>query len=201
MERLDGRWHEHLVAPPVSLSCYVVAMSVQEEVEEHAHHAKEPFDKRVAATMAIIAAMLAVVSVAGQILTTEELLAQQKASDQWSYYQAKSIRRFSAESTHDILLASNSPTAAKYGETADRYKKDAEEIQKEARQLEEESHVSGAEAFRAHVGEVFLEIAIVFSSLAILTKRPPLYWGGVISALIGLCVGATALWIYFQHSH
>ncbi len=175
-------------------------MSVNEEMEEHAHHAREPFDKRVAATMAIIAAALAVVSVSGHILTTEELLSQQKASDQWSYYQAKSIRRFSAETTYDVLTASNSPAAAKYSATAERYKKEGEDIQKEARHLEEESHVSGSEAFRAHVGEVFLEIAIVFSSLAILTKRDLLYWGGVISGLIGVGIAASALLIYFQHA-
>lgn len=175
-------------------------MSVHEEVEEHAHHAKEPFDRRVAATMAIIAAMLAVVSVAGHILTTEELLDQQRASDQWSYYQAKSIRRFSAESTHDILIASNSPAAAKYSETAERYKGEADEIQKEAHKLEEESHASGKEALRVHIGEVFLEIAIVFSSLAILTKRPLLYWGGVISGLVGLCIAASALLLYLRLS-
>jgi hypothetical protein len=175
-------------------------MSVNEEVEEHAHHAREPFDKRVAATMAIIAAMLAIVSVSGHILTTEELLAQQKASDQWSYYQAKSIRRFASESTHDILVASNSAAAPKYSEAADRYKQEGEEIQKEARHLEEESHASGREALRVHIGEVFLEIAIVFSSLAILTKRSPLYWGGVISGLLGLCIAASALLLYLEHA-
>jgi len=65
-----------------------------DELKEHAEHAREPFEKRVAATMAIIAAALAVVSVAGQICTTEELLLQQKASDQWAFYQAKSERRY-----------------------------------------------------------------------------------------------------------
>jgi hypothetical protein len=53
-------------------------MSVEEELQEHAEHAKEPFDRNVALTMAVIAAVMAIVSVAGQILTTEELLNQQK---------------------------------------------------------------------------------------------------------------------------
>ena len=33
-------------------------MSVEEELQEHAEHAKEPFDKMVAVTMAIIAAII-----------------------------------------------------------------------------------------------------------------------------------------------
>jgi len=62
------------------------SMSTDEELREHSEHAKEPFDKKVAGTMAILAAALAVVSVLGHIFTTEELLEQQKASDQWAYY-------------------------------------------------------------------------------------------------------------------
>ena len=60
-------------------------MSTAEELQEEIEKVKEPFDKKVAATMAILAAALAVVSVLGHIMTTEELLEQQKASDQWSY--------------------------------------------------------------------------------------------------------------------
>jgi hypothetical protein len=56
-------------------------MSVNEELSEHSHEARDPFDKRVAVTMAIIAALLAIVSVAGHRASNEELLAQQKASD------------------------------------------------------------------------------------------------------------------------
>jgi hypothetical protein len=172
-------------------------MSVTEELQEHSHEAKEPFDKRVAATMAIIAAALAVVSVAGHILTTDELLGQQRASDQWSFYQAKSIRRFSAEATYDLLstVKSEEPVAGKYKEAAQKYKDDAEEIKKKAEELENDSHLRGKQALRAHFGEVFLEIAIVFASLAILTKRSLLYWTAVISALIGGVAAATAYFV------
>ena len=55
--------------------------------------------------MAIIAAVLAVVSVLGHIATTEELLNQQKASDQWAYYQAKSIRRYTSEFAGDLFAS------------------------------------------------------------------------------------------------
>ena len=78
-------------------------MSVEEELQEEIEKAKEPFDKHVAATMAILAAFLAVVAVLGHIMTTEELLLQQKASDQWSYYQAKSIRRYQSEVARDLF--------------------------------------------------------------------------------------------------
>src|SRR5487761_2796156 len=156
-------------------------MSVDEELHEHAEHAKEPFDKKVAVTMAVIAAMLAVDGVMGHLLTTEELLLQQKASDQWSYYQAKSVRRYDSEVAVDMLKGSNP-------EAAEKYRQDDEEISKEAKALEAESHTKGDQAQRLDFGEVFLELGIVFASLAILTKRR-VYWATAMgSTLVGLAI-------------
>ena len=171
-------------------------MSVEEEVEEHVHHAREPFDKRVAASMAIIAALLAVVSVLGQHYTTEELLLQAKASDQWSYYQAKDIRRFTAEATRDIVgeLKPSAPSQGKYDQQAAKYKSDAKGIQDQARDYENESAASGKKASWFHFGEIFLEVAIVFSSLAILTKAKALYLTGIACALGGVGI-AIAAWL------
>src|SRR5271166_5775035 len=101
-----------------------------DELKEHAEHAREPFEKRVATTMAIIAAALAVVSVLGHIETTEELLLQQRASDQWAFYQAKSIRRYESEIARDVLGVVNANAAKQvqqYSANADRYRKESDE--------------------------------------------------------------------------
>ena len=173
-------------------------MSVEEELQEHAEHAKNPFERKVAFSMAVIAAALAIVSVAGHILTTDELLAQQKASDQWSYYQAKSIRRYESDIARDMLAAANAGPAAinKYGANLERYEKEGEEIQVEARKLEAESHLRGAQAFRTHIGEVFIEIGIVLASLAILTKRRNMWLTSMGSAAAGAALAATALLVH-----
>ena len=172
-------------------------MSVSEELHEQSEHAKDPFDKRVAATMAILAATLAIVSVAGHIATTEELLLQQKASDQWSYYQAKSIRRYESEVARDMFAAMrNDAKSAEYTKNGERYRKDDEEIQKQAQDLEQESHVRGHQALRLHFGEVFLEISIVLASLAILSKRPLFWYAALGGGAVGAIIGATA---YFVH--
>lgn len=170
-------------------------MSVDEELQEHAEHAKEPFDRKVALTMAVIAAMMAIVSVAGQVLVTEELLGQQKASDQWAYYQAKSIRRYESDIARDLMAAVSAGPAGinKYAANVERYEKEGGEIQREAQKLENESHNRGAQALRAHMGEVFLEIAIVLASLAILTKRRGMWLASIASGLVGAGIAATAL--------
>jgi hypothetical protein len=174
-------------------------MEAAEELQEHAEHARAPFDKRVAATMAMIAAALAVVSVFGHIETTEELLLQQKASDQWAFYQAKSIRRYESEIARDVLGSVNGANGAKlvqqYSANGDRYRKESDEISKEANALEKESHLRGHQALRMDIGEIFLEIAIVFASLAILAKRPMLYWTAVTSGLVGIVVACTEIFV------
>src|SRR3984893_8299396 len=173
-------------------------MSVSEELHEQTEHAKDPFDKRVAATMAILAATLAIVSVAGHIATTEELLLQQKASDQWSYYQAKSIRRYESEIARDMFGAMrNEAKNEEYTKNAERYRKDDEEIQKQAQELENESHVRGHQALRLHFGEVFLEISIVFASLAILSKRALLWYVAITGGAVGAVIAATTYVLRF----
>ena len=165
-------------------------MSVDEELQEHAEHAKDPFDKRVAVTMAIIAAMLAVDGVMGHLLTTEELLLQQKASDQWAYYQAKSIRRYDSEVATDIFKAfhteATEPSIEKYKKAAEKYREDTDEISKEAKAKEAESHLKGDQAQRLEFGEVFLELGIVFASMAILTKSRLIWFASIGGALVGL---------------
>ncbi len=171
----------------------------ERELQETAEKAREPFEKKVGATMAIIAAALALVSVYGHITTTEELLNQQRASNQWAYYQSKAIRRYQSEFARDMMSAMNSPAAAeagkKYGENADRYQKESTRIEDQAREYERESAIKGRQALRLHVGEIFLEIAIVFSSLALLTRRGFFWTVGVVSAVVGGSVSATVFWI------
>ncbi len=169
-------------------------MAEHEEVEEHVHHAKEPFDKLVAGTMAGVAAILAIVSVFGQHFNTEKLLRQQQSSDQWSFYQAKNIRRYVAGATIDVLKQqkADAATTEKYSKDAEKYEKDMDGIKEKAESLEKESESAGERAESFHMGEVFLEIGIVLSSLAILTKRKAFYYGGAAASAVGIVLALKA---------
>jgi hypothetical protein len=172
-------------------------MSVNEELHEHAEHAHDAVSRRTGGGMAIIAACLAVVAVSGHIETTEELLAQQKASDQWAFYQAKSLRRYQSEVARDILAQMPGEKAARavetYSANKEKYIKDGEEIQKKAKEFEAESALSGRRALRLHFGEVFLELAIVFCSLAILSKRSIFFYVAIAGAAGGVLIAAGSL--------
>ena len=165
-------------------------MSAEEQVEEHLHHAHDPYDKLVAGCMAIIAALLAVVSVLGQHFNTEKLLNQQQASDQWAFSQAKDIRRYMAAVSVQMLGQMKADPAAvkRLSDDAIRYGQDTEKQRDSAREFEKERDRAGREADFFHFGEVFLEIAIVLSSLSILTKRRALFIGGMGSAIAGVII-------------
>ena len=73
------------------------------ELHEHAEHAREHPDLApITLTMAVLAVLVATVSLLGHRTHTEEIILQNKVTDQWSYYQAKN--------TSADTLTNSSPT-------------------------------------------------------------------------------------------
>jgi hypothetical protein len=150
--------------------------------------------------MAILAVCVAVVSLLGHRSHTEELLEQNRATDQWAYYQAKNIRRHNYEMSLDLLALiefKDKEQAAKirdkYQKEADRYTKEQADIEEQAKELESESARAERKADRFDLGEVFLEIALVISSLALLSRKRFYWFLGIIAGVSGLGVAATGI--------
>ena len=171
------------------------------ELQEHAEHAKhDPSMAPVSLTMAILAVLVAVVSLLGHRAATEAVLNQAKASDQWAYYQAKNIRghedRLFADLTA-VTTGSNVETLAKvreqYLQEAERYKDEQKEIEAEARKLEQEVARERKREDRYDLGEVFLEIALVITSITLLSRRRAFWQLGMLLGAIGLIVAGTGL--------
>ena len=81
-----------------------------EEADHAQHAAHDPFDKRVAMTMVVVAAVLAAVKVQGHRTHNETLsyqirsnVAHTQASDLWGYYQAKKNRQYMYEADAALL--------------------------------------------------------------------------------------------------
>ncbi len=174
------------------------------EMHEHAEHAKhDPSLVPVTFTMAVLAVFVAAVSLLGHRTHTHELLLQNKATNQWAYFQAKNIRRHSYEVFLDLLSISEvkaqqqvAKLREKYGREVERYRGEQKEIEAEARRLEREVEVARREANRFDLGEVLLEAALVITSITLLTRRR-LFWStGVILGISGLVVALTGFWIH-----
>ncbi|MGO9640456.1 MAG: DUF4337 domain-containing protein [Candidatus Acidiferrales bacterium] len=175
---------------------------LQEHAEEGAHHASLA---PVTVTMAILAVLVAAVSLMGHRTHTEELLSQTKATDQWAYYQSKDIRRRSYEVLLDELgvFALQSPAQAeqiksKYEKEVERYKNEQAEIQIEAQKLEDEVKMLERRADRFDLGEVLLEAALVICSITLLTRKRIFWVLGTLAALAGAAIAATGFLIHIH---
>jgi hypothetical protein len=174
------------------------------ELRENAEHAREnPSLAPISVTMAILAVLVAVVSLLGHRSHTEEVLFQARASDQWSYYQAKNIRRHNYDMALDLLAMVDfkdkgqaDKVREKYTKEAERYEKEQGEIEEQAKDLENESAHEQRKADRYDLGEVFLEVALVISSLALLSGKRGFWYLGIVSALAGLGVAVTGLLVH-----
>jgi hypothetical protein len=169
------------------------------ELKERAQHAKEnPALAPVSVTMAILAVLVAVVTLLGHRAHTEEVVLQAKSSDQWAYYQAKNIRRHEDEIFADLTSVQPSTDAAalgklreKYSGEAARYKDEQKEIEDKARELEAEVATERNRADRYDLGEVFLEVGLVITSITLLSGRREFWLAGVLMALVGIVLAAT----------
>jgi hypothetical protein len=153
--------------------------------------------------MAVLAVVLATTSLLGHRAHTEELLLQNKATDQWAYYQAKNIRRHTYELFLDLLSVSvvkdteeANKVKEKYSKEIDRYKDEQQDIESEARGLEKEVQLEQRRANRFDLGEVCLEAAIVIASLTLLTKRRLFWQMGLLMGVCGLGVALTGFLVH-----
>ncbi|HYW38817.1 MAG TPA: DUF4337 domain-containing protein [Terriglobales bacterium] len=170
------------------------------ELHEHAEHAREHPDLApITLTMAVLAVLVATVSLLGHRTHTEEIILQNKVTDQWAYYQAKNIRRHTDELFADLttVVASKDAEATaklqeKYRAEADRYKDEQKELDKEARTTEKEAELTRRKADRFDLGEVFLEIALVITSITLLSGRRMFWHLGLLMATAGVLLAASA---------
>ncbi len=157
------------------------------------------FTRRVALTTAIFAVVLAIASLGGSNAMKEMLLAQQQASDQWAFYQAKNLREHfyrgqkmrleldllekdslkpEVKKRYEELLGKMTAEEARYGT-------EKKEIEKEAKHLEHERDVNRAKDPYFDYAEVLLQIAIVLASIAILAHSRLMFAFSLVSATLG----------------
>jgi Domain of unknown function (DUF4337) len=173
-----------------------------QELHEHAEHAREHPDLApVSLTMAVLAVLVASVSLVGHRTHTEEIILQNQVTDKWAYFQAKKARQHTDELFADlagVVAAKDGEAAAKMQEKArseaDRYKEDQKELEKQGHELEGEFALTHRKADRFDLGEVFLEIALVITSITLLSGRRIFWRLGLAIAALG-CVVAGSAWL------
>src|SRR5213078_1006377 len=153
---------------------------VHEEIHHSAEHSRERWISWVALSTAILAVLAAIAGLLSGRHVNEAMMNQIEASDQWSYYQAKSIKASVLDAKISLAGTPNELDQSK----RDRYEKEQEEIKSEA------EHKEAAAKSNFHKHEVFargvtmFQIAIAVAAISALTKKPrfwivSLFFGGV----------------------
>jgi len=171
-----------------------------QELHEHAEHAAHDRSMApVSLTMAVLAVLVAVATLLGHRAHTEEVVLQNKATDQWAYYQAKNIRRHTDELFADFASVMATTDATKASQLREKYRAEAQsyadqqkEIDAKANELEQETSHERDRADRYDLSEVFLEIGLVVTSITLLSGRRIFWKAGMVLGLVGIVVAGTA---------
>jgi Domain of unknown function (DUF4337) len=186
-----------------------VELPKPEEMEEVMSH---KFTRRVALTTAIFAVILAISSLGGSNAMKEMILAQQQASDQWAFYQAKASREHFYRGQKmrlelDLLEKETLKPEIKQRYDAylkematqeERYGKERTDIEKEARKLEHERDTARSQDPYFDFSEVLLQIAIVMATVAILSQSRAIFGVSLFAAIFGALLCLNGFFLFFH---
>jgi hypothetical protein len=162
---------------------------------------KEPWLNYLALTTVILAVCATLSTFKGGSYSTRSVLSQTQAANQWSYYQSKSIKGYLYEVRLKELeieikdnprawppatMADYRKLAADYTAQIERYEGEKAQIQAEARKLEVRRDHAQAHSQTFGMAVIFLQIAILLSSVAALLKRRPLWYAGMAVGIVGV---------------
>jgi hypothetical protein len=164
---------------------------LQEEMHHHAESSAQSWIMGVALTSALLAVLAAVSALQSGHHANEAMIEQMKASDSWSYYQAKGIKAAVLGSKIDFRRALKQPVAPKDEEKIGAYEAEQAKISGEAKELEASSrrHLEIHEVFATAV--TLFQVAIGIAAISALTRKRR-FW------LVSMAFGAVGLVFFVQ---
>jgi hypothetical protein len=164
--------------------------------------AKERWMGWLALSTAIMAVLAALTTLYMGKYSSRAIMNQGLESDQWAYYQAKGIKQHTFDISRKALelqyrsqkrlppevAADYEKTLTKYGEEVKRYDTEKKEIKDKAEGIARTKHTAQDMGGNFAYALIFLQIAIMLSSLASLTKRHYLWY---------IALVCTVGWVFF----
>jgi len=180
---------------------------VLEHVEqaEQAAEARENFGRRAAVVVSVMAALLAIASLAGNRSSTEAILAQARASDTYNEYQANSLKRHVNldDAAQLRILASGTLAEAEANQQAatleqavnDKYQPAQDSLLPAAQDLERERDLAEARHRGYQTAEAAFQLGIVLASISIVARARWLLLIGAALGGIGVLLVANAFFL------
>ena len=172
---------------------------------------KQPWLNYLALTTIILAVCATMATFEGGGFSTRAVLSQTQASDQWAYFQAKSIKGNLYEMQRDLLEmqvkaqgASLTPYLAEehrqkiagYAAKIAKYDSEKTQIQADAKRLESVRDDAQRHGRAFGVAVIFLQIAILLSSIAALLKKKYVWVLGLLIGSYGILQFANGFFLF-----
>ena len=162
---------------------------------------KETWTNYLALTTVIFAVCATLSTFKGGGFSTRSVMSQSQASDQWAFFQAKSIKSYMYQMQKENLelklkdlprgtaketVNSYQGKIADYTKKIDKYEQEKTEIQDKAKKLESVRDEAQKHSQAFGMAIIFLQIAILLSSIAGLLKKKPVWYAGLATGIVGL---------------
>lgn len=173
---------------------------------------KEPWLNWLALTTVIFAVGATLSTFKGGGYSSRSIMSQSQASDQWAFYQAKAIKSYLYQMQVEKLelellgLPHSAPQAmadgyrdkiADHKKKLEKYEQEKLAIQQEAKHLESVRDEAQTHSKAFGIAVIYLQIAILLSSIAGLLKKKPVWFTGIASGLVGLAYFADGFFALF----
>jgi hypothetical protein len=161
------------------------------EIHHESEHDADPLGRKVGAMAAVLAVLLAVVTIASHRTHTAAIMHKSESNDKWSEYQAARVKLHTTEMGENMvqLLGAKAEGAGKmladYSGQKKKYEDTSKKIRGEAEGADEEATADEHRALRYDVGEGLLEIGLVLSSLYFISRKGMFPVLGMIAGVAG----------------
>ncbi|GAA5174490.1 hypothetical protein GCM10025771_04330 [Niveibacterium umoris] len=160
---------------------------------------KEPWLNHMALATVVLAVCATLSTFKGGGFSTQSVINQTLASDQWAFYQAKSTKQHLYQlqleqlQLQKMLVPAGSPAVeafdqriADYAQRIRTYDTERKEIEQKARALEAERDEAKRHGRPFGLAVMFLQVAILLNSIAGLMKRKRIWWAALPVGLVGI---------------
>jgi Domain of unknown function (DUF4337) len=192
--------------------CIMRKNEKQEVIILMAEEKKEAWLNFLALTTVILAVCATLSTFKGGGYSTKSVMSQTQASDQWSFFQSKSIKSYIYEMQRDKLQLELKASGGKlskdsseeyakriddYTKKIEKYDKEKAEIQSEAKRFESIRNDAQKHSQIFGIAVIYLQIAILLSSIAALLKKKALWILGVAVGCAGVVYFANGFLLFF----
>ncbi len=164
----------------------------------------------VPVTTVVIAVCATLSTFKGAGYSNKSVLSQTKASDQWAYYQSKSIKQYLCEMQKENLELSMvkqkdsayshdlSMRISAYDDKIKKYGKEKDDITKVAKGLEDDQKESKRHSEGFGRAVIFLQLSILLSTIAVLVKKRMLWFISLALGVAGIIYFVDGFYLFFS---